>query len=112
MSLGLPSLQRIVPSTLPRILSDAVLASEDGVYRTIEAAADGLPDDARLRDEFERLIDDVRDEEVQHALRRVLAQLDANADERQSRLKSISVHTSFDAIRVIAKDIASGDLVS
>ena len=97
-------------ATLSRILTDAVYQAQDEVDRQLNAALARLPDTARLRDEFERTIDDVRDAQVQHTLRRILRQFDADAREVRQTLAHMTIHSGFDPVRIVAKDIASGNL--
>lgn len=97
-------------ANLSRMLTDAVYQAQDAVDRQLDATLARLPDNVRLRDELERTIDDVSDTAAQDALRRILRQFDANADEVRLTLAHVTVHSGFDPIRIVAKDIASGNL--
>jgi hypothetical protein len=95
---------------LAAILTNATLETRDRIYGEIDQACACLPDDARLLDDLERAIDDVRDPATQAELRRLLAELDDYRDDVRSTLDRISVPDSLDPVRVVAKDLASGFL--
>lgn len=100
----------MTPTSLPHLLIDAIGQAQHAVDAQIDAAVATLPDDARLRDELERTIDEVSDPSLQNALRRILQQFDVNALRSRATLANLSIHSGFDPLRIVAKDIAAGNL--
>jgi hypothetical protein len=94
-------------TTLPGILRAAAQEAEDRVQGDFSKMVSGLPDDVRLRDELERVIDDVPDPDVQKELRRVLGAI----DDHRERLRwafDLSVSSALDLVRTVATDVECG----
>lgn len=93
----------------PRLLREAALIAQDRIQDEFDCMVAALPDDARLRDDLERAIDEVDEPGAQMELRRLLKQLDEHRL-RVGWALSLSVGPSLDVVRSLATDIESGQL--
>jgi hypothetical protein len=80
--------------------------------RAIDLAAASGRQNARTRDDLERVIFDIKDLALQDKLRRLLQELDDGSDDTPGAIEALDLYQCLDPIRCVASDLASGFLRS